>query len=224
MKILVIEDEQDLLENIIDYLIIDGNVCDGCTDLATAIDKLTINNYDGILLDISLPDGDGFTILEYLKEKNKNEAVLIISARNSLDDKLKGLNVGADDYLTKPFHLAELKARLTAVLRRKSSNTNSILNYNEIAIDILGHNVEINGSSINLTKKEYDILLYFIANKDRIISKIAIADHLWGEEMDMHNNFDFIYTHIKNLRKKMLDVGCNDYLKSVYGIGYKFTA
>jgi DNA-binding response OmpR family regulator len=224
LKILVIEDEQDLLENIIDYLIIDGNVCDGCTDLATAIDKLTINNYDGILLDISLPDGDGFTILEYLKEKNKNEAVLIISARNSLDDKLKGLNVGADDYLTKPFHLAELKARLTAVLRRKSSNTNSILNYNEIAIDILGHNVEINGSSINLTKKEYDILLYFIANKDRIISKIAIADHLWGEEMDMHNNFDFIYTHIKNLRKKMLDVGCNDYLKSVYGIGYKFTA
>jgi DNA-binding response OmpR family regulator len=224
LKILVIEDEQGLRENITDYLNVDGNICENCDSLATAINKLAVYRYDCILLDIGLPDGDGFTVLEYLKEHSKSEAVLIISARNSLDDKLKGLNIGADDYLTKPFHLAELKARLMAVFRRKTLNTNHILNFNEIAIDVLGHHIEINGSPVILTKKEFDMLLYFLANKGRIISKNAIAEHLWGDEMDMHDNFDFIYTHIKNLRKKMLDAGCNDYLKSVYGIGYKFLA
>lgn len=224
MKILVIEDEQGLRENITDYLNTDGNVCESAKDLAAAIDKLANYKYDCILLDISLPDGEGFDILEYLKAQQKNEAVLIISARNSLDDKLKGLNIGADDYLTKPFHLAELKARLMAVFRRKTLNTSSILQFNEIAIDVLGHNVEINGQPVILTKKEYDMLLYFLANKGRVISKNAIAEHLWGDEMDMHDNFDFIYTHIKNLRKKMLDAGCSDYLKSIYGAGYKFLA
>lgn len=224
MKILVIEDEQGLRENITDYLNTDGNICESCNGLLTATAKLANYNYDSILLDIGLTDGDGFTILEYLKNENRSEAVLIISARNSLDDKLKGLNIGADDYLTKPFHLAELKARLMAVFRRKALNTNNLLIFNEIIIDVLGHNVEINGRPVVLTKKEYDMLLYFLANKGRVISKNAIAEHLWGDEMDMHDSFDFIYTHIKNLRKKMLDAGCNDYLKSVYGIGYKFLA
>lgn len=224
MKILVIEDEQALRENITDYLNTDGNICESCNDLTSAIDKLAAYRYDSILLDIGLPDGEGFEVLTYLKEQNKSEAVLIISARNSLDDKLNGLNIGADDYLTKPFHLAELKARLMAVFRRKTLNTNHTLHFNEITIDVLGHNVEINGSPVVLTKKEYEMLLYFLANKGRVISKNAIAEHLWGDEMDMHDNFDFIYTHIKNLRKKMLDAGGNDYLKSVYGMGYKFLA
>jgi DNA-binding response OmpR family regulator len=132
------------------------------------------------------------------------------------------LNIGADDYLTKPFHLAELKARLVAIYRRKNAASNNKLIFNEITIDLPGRTVEINDTPITLTRKEYDMLLYFIANKGRVISKNAIAEHLWGDEMDMHDNFDFIYTHIKNLRKKLLDASCADYLRSVYGIGYKF--
>ena len=222
MKILVIEDEQGLRENITNYLNVDGNICESCSALRPALQKLADYDYDCVLLDIGLADGEGFEVLEYLRIQKRNEAVLIISARNSLDDKLRGLNVGADDYLTKPFHLAELKARLMAVYRRKILNTNNKLVFNEIAIDVLGRTVEVNDAAIILTRKEYDMLIYFIANKGKVISKNAIAEHLWGDEMDMHDNFDFIYTHIKNLRKKMLDAGGRDYLTSIYGIGYKF--
>ena len=224
MKILIIEDEQGLRENITTYLSGDDNICESCSTLAAAIDKLANYDYDCVLLDIGLPDGEGFAALDYLKNRMKSESVLIISARNSLDDKLKGLNIGADDYLTKPFHLAELKARLVAIYRRKNAGSNNKLIFNEITIDLPGRNVEVNGEPITLTRKEYDMLLYFMANKGRVISKNAIAEHLWGDEMDMHDNFDFIYTHIKNLRKKLLDASCNDYLRSVYGIGYKFMA
>ncbi len=224
MKLLIIEDEQALRDNIATYLGGDGNICESCGTLSAAIDKLANYNYDCVLLDIGLPDGEGFMVLEYLRNRMKNESVLIISARNSLDDKLKGLNIGADDYLTKPFHLAELKARLVAIYRRKNAASNNKLIYNEITIDLPGRTVEVNDTPVTLTRKEYDMLLYFIANKGRVISKNAIAEHLWGDEMDMHDNFDFIYTHIKNLRKKLLDASCADYLRSVYGIGYKFMA
>ncbi|HEY8783345.1 MAG TPA: response regulator transcription factor [Mucilaginibacter sp.] len=224
MKLLIIEDEQSLRDNITDYFNGDGNICESCGCLAGAIDKLSNYDYDCVLLDIGLPDGDGFAVLEYLKTQMKNEAVLIISARNSLDDKLKGLNIGADDYLTKPFHLAELKARVMAIYRRRSFNSNNKLIFNEISINLPGRTVDVNKTPVILTKKEYDMLLYFIANKGKVISKNAIAEHLWGDEMDMHDNFDFIYTHIKNLRKKLLDAKCTDYLRSIYGIGYKFTA
>jgi DNA-binding response OmpR family regulator len=222
LKILVIEDEQGLRENITNYLNVDGNICESCSALNPALQKLSDYDYDCVLLDIGLPDGEGFGVLEYLRANQKNEGVLIISARNSLEDKLKGLDVGADDYLTKPFHLAELKARLMAVYRRKTLNTNNKLIFNEIAIDVQGRTVEVNETAIILTRKEYDMLLYFIANKGKVISKNAIAEHLWGDEMDMHDNFDFIYTHVKNLRRKLLDAGGKDYLTSIYGIGYKF--
>ncbi|MCR8560678.1 response regulator transcription factor [Mucilaginibacter sp. BJC16-A38] len=224
MKLLIVEDEDTLRDNIASYFTEEGNVCESCGTLDTAIEKLSGYNYDCILLDIGLPDGDGFTVLDYLRENNKNEAVLIISARNSLDDKINGLNVGADDYITKPFHLAELKARVAATYRRKTFNTNNKLIFNEIIINLPGRTVNINDTRIVLTRKEFDMLLYFIANKGKVISKNAIAEHMWGDEMDMHDNFDFIYTHIKNLRKKLIDAGCADYLKSVYGIGYKFSA
>lgn len=224
MKLLIIEDEKGLRDNITKYFNEDGNICESCSCLTSAIDKLSCYNYDCILLDIGLPDGEGFAVLDFLKERLKNEAVLIISARNSLDDKLKGLNFGADDYLTKPFHLAELKARVVAIYRRKTFNSNNKLIFNEISINLLGRTVEVNDIPITLTRKEYDMLLYFIANKGKVISKNAIAEHLWGDEMDMHDNFDFIYTHIKNLRRKLLEVTSNDYLKSIYGIGYKFMA
>ncbi|TSD63317.1 response regulator transcription factor [Inquilinus sp. KBS0705] len=224
MKILIVEDEQGLRENITSYLSEDGNVCESAHDLAGAMHKLACYDYDCVLLDIGLPDGEGFAVLDYLKSKMKNEAVIIISARNSLDDRIKGLNIGADDYLVKPFHLAELKARVVAIFRRKAANGNNTIIFNEIAINLQGRTVEINGTPVFLTRKEFDMLLYFIANKGKVISKNAIAEHLWGDEMDMHDNFDFLYTHIKNLRKKMMDASANDYLRSIYGIGYKFSA
>jgi len=224
LKLLVIEDEKALRENIINYFNEEGCICESCDTLAGAINKLAVYDYDCILLDIGLPDGEGFAVLEYLKTQLKNEAVLIISARNSLDDKIRGLNIGADDYLTKPFHLAELKARVVAIYRRKNFNSNNKLIYHEIVIYLPGRTVEVNDIPIILTRKEYDMLLYFIANKGKVISKNAIAEHLWGDEMDMHDNFDFIYTHIKNLRKKLLDVSTTDYLASIYGVGYKFIA
>lgn len=222
MKLLIIEDETGLRENIARYFNEDGNICEICANLSCALEKLSAYDYDCVLLDIGLPDGDGFAVLDFLKTQMKNEAVLIISARNSLDDKLKGLNLGADDYLTKPFHLAELKARVVAIYRRKAANSNNNLSFNEITINLLGRTVEVNHMPVVLTRKEYEMLLYFMANKGKVISKNALAEHLWGEEMDMHDNFDFIYTHIKNLRKKLMDAGAQDYLKSVYGIGYKF--
>ena len=224
MKLLIIEDEQGLRQNIITYFNEDGNVCESCSDLSSAMDKLAMYDYDCILLDIGLPDGDGFAVLDYLKAKNKSESVIIISARNSLDDKIRGLNIGADDYLTKPFHLAELKARVVAVFRRKTGNSKGLVVFNEISIDLHGRAVTVNDTSIVLTRKEYDMLLYFIANKGKVISKTALAEHLWGDEIDMHNNFDFIYTHIKNLRRKLLEANGRDYLVSIYGIGYKFNA
>jgi DNA-binding response OmpR family regulator len=224
LKLLIVEDEIGLRQNMVDYLSDDGNVCESCDCLKCAIEKLSDYAYDCILLDIGLPDGEGFAALNFLQANARNESVLIISARGSLDDKIKGLNIGADDYLTKPFHLAELKARVVAIYRRKTFSSNNIITFNEIEIDLQGRTAGVNDNTLTLTRKEYDILLYFIANKGKVISKNAIAEHLWGDEMDMHDHFDFIYTHIKNLRKKLTDAGCNDYIKSLYGIGYKFTA
>src|SRR6201996_5082183 len=186
------------------------------------MEKISMYQYDCILLDIGLPDGDGFEVLEYLKLHQKNECVLIISARNSLDDKIKGLNIGADDYITKPFHLAELKARLLAIFRRQTFGSSKLLLHKEIRVDLLGRNVYVNNKEIIFTKKEYDMLLYFIANKATVISKNAIAEHLWGDEIDLADSFDFIYTHIKNIRKKLMEAAHKDYIKAVYGVGYKF--
>jgi len=222
MKLLIIEDEQGLRESIERYFTEEGIICESCSDLETAINKTSLYQYDCILLDIGLPDGEGFTLLEHLKSTGNNEGVLIISARNSLDNKIKGLNLGADDYLTKPFHLAELKARVAAIFRRKAFNTNNILHYDVITINLPAREVEVNGSLIILTRKEYDMLLYFIANKGKVISKNAIAEYLWGDEIDLVDSFDFIYTHIKNIRKKLMDAAHKDYIKSVYGVGYKF--
>jgi len=224
LKFLIIEDETGLRQNIADYLNDDGNICECCDSLKCALAKLADYVYDCVLLDIGLPDGEGFAVLDFLRNNLRNEAVLIISAKGSLDDKIKGLNIGADDYLTKPFHLAELKARVVAIYRRKTFNSNNTIIFNEIVIDLHGRSVAVNGNNIILTRKEYDMLLYFIANKGKVISKNAIAEHLWGDEMDIHDHYDFIYTHIKNLRKKLMDVNCNDYIKSLYGIGYKFSA
>ncbi|RYG21678.1 MAG: response regulator transcription factor [Chitinophagaceae bacterium] len=221
MKILVIEDEDSLRDGIVSYLKEEGNLCETAGTYWHAMEKISLYNYDCILLDLTLPGGDGLKILEELKKMNKQEGVLIISARHSLDDKLNGLEMGADDYLVKPFHLSELKARIMAVVRRKNYSGSNLMSFNEIAIDLLAMEVKVGENVINFTKKEYDLLIYFIANQGKVITKNAIAEHLWGDEIDLADDFDFIYTHIKNLRKKLVEAGAKDYIKSMYGVGYK---
>jgi DNA-binding response OmpR family regulator len=223
LKILVIEDEQGLRESIEEYFTEAGNICETAADYATALTKVNLYRYDCILLDITLPGGNGISLLKIIKENNYSDGILIISAKNSLDDRLEGLDLGADDYLVKPFHLSELKARVTAIIRRKTYNGSNILTFNEITIDLLGKEVKVGKQSIKFTRKEYALLLYFIANKGKVVSKNAIAEHLWGDGVDMADNFDFIYSHIKNIRKKLVEAGSRDYIQAAYGMGYKFT-
>jgi len=224
MKILIIEDEKGLRESIEEYFTEAGNICETASNYQDAMAKVSMYSYDCILLDITLPGGSGIDILKNLKKNNNTDGVLIISAKNSLDDRLEGLDLGADDYLVKPFHLSELRARVTAIIRRKTFNGNNQLEFNEINIDLLAKTAKVNDQPVKLTRKEYALLLYFIANKGKVVSKNAIAEHLWGDGMDLANNFDFIYSHIKNLRKKLIEAGSNDYIQAAYGMGYKFTS
>lgn len=222
MKILIIEDEEGLRESIEEYFTEAGNICETASNYQSALTKVNLYRYDCILLDITLPDGNGMDILKSIKEKNYPDGVLIISAKNSLDDRLDGLNLGADDYLVKPFHLSELKARVSAIIRRKTFGGSNLLIFNEITIDLSAKEVKVGKMPVKLTRKEYALMLYFLANKGKVVSKNAIAEHLWGDGIDMANNFDFIYSHIKNLRKKLVEAGCNDYIQAAYGMGYKF--
>ena len=223
MKILIIEDEKVIRESIVTYMTDERYLCEIAVDYHSALEKIEMYDYDCILLDITLPGGNGLSLLKELKKTNRLDGVLIISARNAIDDRVEGLNLGADDYLTKPFHLSELSARVAAIIRRKQFEGNNELQFNEISIDTFAKTISINNSPLELTRREYDLILFFVTNKNRVISKNAIAEHLWGDEMDAIDNFDFIYTHIKNLRKKLTDVGCDDYIHSIYGMGYKFS-
>jgi DNA-binding response OmpR family regulator len=221
LKILIIEDEKALSESIAASLRSQDYICEMAFDFNSAIEKTELYEYDCILLDITLPGGSGLSILKSLRDNNKADGVLIISAKNSIDDKVEGLISGADDYLAKPFHLSELNARIAAIIRRKQFGGNSIIQFNAITIDTKAKTAAVNNTVLDLTKKEFELLLYFVSNKRRVISKNAIAEHLWGDEME--GNLDFIYTHIKNLRKKLVEAGDADYIRSVYGMGYKFT-
>ena len=223
MKILIIEDEQELKKVVQSFLQKEGFICETACSFQEADEKLALYNYDVALVDINLPGGSGLQLIDNLKKQNADTGIIIISARNSLDDKLTGLDLGADDYLTKPFHLSELNARIKAVLRRRKFEGAMNIVFNEIEIQPDEGSVKISGFNIVLTKKEFELLLFFISNKHRLLTRESIAEHLWGDNIDLADNFDFIYTHINNMRKKILKAGGNDYVKSVYGIGYKFT-
>jgi DNA-binding response OmpR family regulator len=222
VKILIIEDEKGLRESIEEYFTEAGNICEIAGDYSTGLAKINLYRYDCILLDITLPGGNGINILKNLKKNNYNDGVLIISAKNSLDDRLEGLDLGADDYLVKPFHLSELKSRVTAIIRRKAFNGSNVLIFNEINIDLLSKDVKVGKRQVKLTPKEYALLLYFIANKGKMVSKNAIAEHLWGDGVDIADDYNFIYSHIKNIRKKLMEAGSKDYIQAAYGMGYKF--
>jgi len=222
MKILIIEDEQELAKSIAEYLSEEQYLCEFAATYHQAMDKIETFDYDCILLDIMLPDGNGMNILENLKKENKQDGVIIISAKDALDDKIRGLKIGADDYLTKPFHLSELAARIFSVIRRKQFTNANTIQQNELQIDLLAKTVYVNDKLILLTKKEFDLLLFFIGNKNRVVSKSTLAEHLSGDLADMLDNHDFVYTHIKNLKKKLKEAGCDNYLKTMYGTGYKW--
>lgn len=223
MKILVIEDEPGLQQSIRKYLEYQGYVCESAADFVTGIEKVRQFNYDCVVVDIGLPYGSGLNIVRELKEMKSKSGIIIISAKNALEDKLKGLEVGSDDYLTKPFHLSELNARINAIIRRRKFGGSKVIEFNEIKLDPEAQHVMVNEKAVDLTDKEYQLLEYFIANKRRVLTKAAIASHIWGDEYDQVSNYDFIYTHIKNLRKKLIDAQCSDYIKTVHGTGYRFT-
>lgn len=220
MKILIAEDEQSLQHSIKTFLEKDGNICETASDFQETSYKVSLYDYDIILLDLNLIDGNGLDILKKLKKEKNNAAVIIISANNSLEDKLNGLDLGADDYLTKPFHLAELNSRIKAVLRRGKFGGDDFINFHNISVDTRSKTAQVDGYKLDLTRKEYDLLLFFITNEGRVISKEMIAEHLWGDHSDMLDNFDFIYVHINNLRKK-LGSGAK-YVQTAYGTGYIF--
>jgi len=222
MKVLIVEDEKELGKSIASYLKEQSYTCELAPDYRTALEKVETLDYDCILLDLTLPDGNGLQVLKELKSNRKTDGVIIISARDSIDDRIQGLNLGADDYLPKPFHLSELAARIAAVIRRRQFEGNSIISINELEIDTLKKIVTVHQKPVDLTRKEYDLLLYMISNKNRVISKNAIAEHLSGEEAEAFDNFDFLYAHIKNLKKKLTAAGGTDYIRTVYGMGYKF--
>lgn len=222
MKVLIVEDEKELAKSIVEYLSEEKYLCEVAPTFTEAMNKIDLFNYDCILLDMTLPDGNGLKILEELTKENKQDGVIIISAKNSVDDKIKGLQLGADDYLTKPFHLSELTARIYSLIRRKQFNNSNIIKQDELEIDLLEKNVSVNGQPITLTRKEFDLLIYFIGNKNRVLSKSTLAEHLSGDFADMLDNHDFVYAHVKNLKKKLCDAGCEQYVKTVYGTGYKW--
>ena len=222
MKLLLIEDEKELAVSVQKYLTDASFICEWASDVQEAIDRITIYEYDCILLDLMLPDGNGFEVLKELKLLNKTEGIIIISAKETLETRIEGFNLGADDYLTKPFHLSELLVRIQALIRRKNFKGSNVVTFNEIQIDLLAKTVMVNNNKIEITKKEIDLLLYLIGNDKRVLSKSAIAEHLSGEMADMLDNHDFVYAHIKNLKKKLSDAGSEDYIKSVYGLGYKW--
>jgi DNA-binding response OmpR family regulator len=222
MKLLIVEDDRSLCVSINDYLKMEGHICETALTFQQAIGKAADNTYDCIILDIGLPDGNGLDIIREMKTNKLSGGILILSARSSLDDKLTGLKLGADDYLTKPFHFAELSARINSICRRNNFRGMNEIVFNEIRIKTEDNQVYVNDKLLNLTKKEYDLLLFFMVNRNRIITKESLVEHLWGDNVILTDSFDFVYTHVKNLRKKIVTSKGRNYIKCIYGFGYKF--
>ena len=220
MKLLIIEDERTLSQNIANYLSKEDYRCEQAYTFEDAIEKVTL--YDCILLDLMLPGGNGLDILQVIKQKTNPTGIVIVSAKDSLDDKINGIKIGADDYLPKPFHLSELSVRVYSVIRGRHFSGNNLRTTQSITIDLLSKEVKVNGQTIVLTKSEYELLLFFISNRNQVITKSALAEHLSGDMADMLDNQDFIYAHIKNLKAKLAHAGCKNCIKNLYGIGYKW--
>ena len=223
MKILLVEDEPALRATLIEALRQGGYVVEVAADFAQAYEKIKLYRYDCVLLDLTLPDGNGLDLLRALKADSSPAGVLVISARDGLADRVAGLDLGADDYLAKPFHLSELNARLRAIIRRRRFQGNNHLIFRDLIVWLDQGEVLVRGEALILTRKEYNLLLYLLANPGRVLTKEAIAEHLCGDAVDAADSFDFIYTHLKNLRKKLQEKGAENYIRTMYGVGYKLS-
>ena len=222
MKVLLIEDEPELLQSMHKFLTAQDYRCETAIDYETACEKIIDTSFDCIILDLSLPGGTGFDLVKLIKRLKKNEGVIIISASDELDNKLNGLKLGADDYLAKPFHLTELSARLHAVIRRRNFNGAEIFEHNELRVQVDDKTIFVDNKPVILNRKELDLLLFLITNRKRVTSKSAISQHLSQSEGGYYRGYDVIYAHMKNLKKKLTDAGCRDYIKTIYGVGYQF--
>jgi len=222
MNVLIVEDEIQLANEVRDYLEKEGFSCEEAHTGRIASDKLFSNDYDLLLLDLGLPDYDGIDLLKESIANNSNTAVIILSARSALEDRIKGLNFGADDYLPKPFSLLELKSRILAVMRRKHGIRVNVININSLVVDLDKRTVTSNGTLINLTRNEYDILSFLILNKNRVVTRLQISEHIWGDIIEENYNSNYVDVHIKNLRKKLADYVEGDFLETVRGIGFQF--
>lgn len=223
MKILIIEDEAGLREVVQQSLEKEKYIVETAHDYISGLDKLGAYDYDCILIDIMLPNGNGLDLLQELKRQKKQSAVIIISAKDAVDDKVKGLDLGADDYLSKPFHLSELHARIKSAIRRNNHNGDKLVVWKNVTLSPEQRTVSINNKELVLNRKEFDLLYYFIINPNRLINKTAIAEYVWGDHTDQADNLDFVYSQIKNLRKKLKDSDAEIDIQAVYGIGYKMT-
>jgi two-component system response regulator QseB len=224
MKLLLVEDEPALRSTLVEALRQGGYVVEVAADYTQAYEKIKVYRYDCVLLDLTLPDGNGLDLLRALKADGSPSGVLVISARDSIEDRVAGLDLGADDYLVKPFHLSELNARLRAIIRRRRFQGHNHLIFRDMVVWPEQAEVLVHGEALALTRKEYDLLLYLLANPGRVLTKEAIAEHLCGDSVDASDSFDFIYTHLKNLRKKLQEKGAENYIRTMYGVGYKLSA
>ncbi len=222
MNILIVEDEVNLAKEIAEYLSDFKYHCQQAYRYDESLRLLEECEFAVILLDLKLPDGNGINLIHYVKRKKIPSGIIVLSANDELDLRIHALDAGADDFLIKPFHLSELNARLKALIRRNFHKGENVITYNEIKVDVPKLSVTIHDKPILLTGKEYDLLLYFIANAGKVITKDAISYSVWNSHSDMDVSNEIIYTHIKNLRKKLVAMGCKDYIQSVYSIGYKF--
>jgi DNA-binding response OmpR family regulator len=223
MKILIVEDNQYLAQDMHDFLQKAGFIVEKVTLLQEALEKIYAYSYDMVILDLGLPDGNGLEIIPKIKKQDSRTGIIILTAKDTLSEKVKGLEIGADDYLTKPFHKAELSARINSVLRRGKFSGRDVIEYNAVKIDIMAKQAYVQNKAINLTKIEYELLLYFMYNINRMLTKESIVEHLWEDKIDQADSFNFIYNHIKNLRKKIQDECNANYIQSMYGMGYKFS-
>lgn len=222
MKILLVEDNLELQELVAQSLTQELFVVERASSMREAKARLDLYAYDCLLLDLNLPDGEGLNLLKYLREEGREEPVLILSARGSVEDRVEGLALGADDYLPKPFHTSELIARIRSIIRRRWHSGSKQIHIGNISITPDERLVSIAGKPLELTRKEYDILYYCSLRVGRLLDKQALAESVWGDHIDQVDNFDFIYAQIKNLRKKLKEAGAEVEIKAVYGIGYKF--
>ena len=224
MKILIVEDEKELASSIKEYMEHDNFICEIAGTFSTALEKLNLYKYDCTVVDIMLPDGNGLQLIRHLKDNHSETGIIVASAKNALDDKITGLELGADDYLAKPFHLSELSARIKSIIRRRNFNGDNSILLDEIKIITDERSVFVYKKELDLTAKEYELLIYFVSNKNKVLTREAIAENLMGEQADWMDSFNFIYTHIKNLRRKIITAGGKDRIKTIYSIGYQFVS